>query len=137
MDFNKLPNHRKADFYREAYASWKRGAFDHIGFFPIFNSFKEEFILRELSGNALKLYVYLGLNSGNKTGETWTSIEKISQYFDKSPRAISNWIKELENLQLIERMQLKHNESAHTFLKPYGEKTLYEKKYSSDIKESE
>ncbi|KZO00488.1 helix-turn-helix domain-containing protein [Pseudobacillus badius] len=135
MDFDKLPNYRRAEIYRENYGKWKRNSLVHIGFFPVFQPLKEEFLLKKLSGNALKLYLYLGLNSGNTTGETWTSIDTIAKYFDKSPRAISNWIKELEDHQLIIRMQLAPNEAAHTFLKPYGTKMLYDKIFTDKATE--
>lgn len=121
FDFEKIPNKQKAVIYREDYGEWKEYSLDHHGYFPIFQTFKEAFLLRDLSGNALRLYLYLGLMSGNKTGETWVSIDTIAQYFDKSTRAISNWIKELEEAKLIERMQLENNGVSHTFLKPYGE----------------
>jgi Helix-turn-helix domain len=133
MDFDKLPNYRKADFYRESYRKWKKLSLQYVGFFPVFQPFKEEFILKNLSGNALKLYIYLGLNSKNETGETWTSIDTIAKYFDKSPRTVSSWIKELESHQLIKRMQLKPNGPSHTFLRPYGTKTLDEKIFIDEI----
>lgn len=77
-------------------------------------------MLRNLSGNAVKLYIYLGLMAGNETGETWVSLDTTAAYFGKTKRAVSEWVKELEEAQLIERMQLKPNEVAHTFLLPYG-----------------
>lgn len=134
MDFENLPNYRKAEIYRSRYKKWKEDSLVFVGYFPIFQSFKEEFILRDLSGNALKLYVYLGLHSGNKTGETWVTIENIAKYFDKSPRAVSYWIEELVESKLIERVQLKYNESAHTFLIPYGIQFLFNEKIFKDIR---
>lgn len=126
MKFNDLPNNRKADFFRLNYKEWKEQSLDSIGYFPIFNSFKEEFLLKELSGNAVKLYIYLGLHTGNKTGETWITIDSMVKYFEKSPRTISNWIDELVSLGLIKRLQFDYNKPAHTFLLPYGYKTLYD-----------
>jgi hypothetical protein len=117
-------NKQKAELHRANYEEWKGKAFDQFGFFPIFQPFKESFLLSNLSGNALRLYIYLGLMSGNLTGETWVSIDTVSKYFDKSPRAVSSWFRELESAKLIERLQFKHNEVSHTFLMPYGEGRL-------------
>jgi sarcosine oxidase delta subunit len=116
----KQTNQRKAEIYRKEYEEWKGMALDNFGYFPIFKPFKETFLLRNLSGNALKLYLYLGLMSKNTTGETWVSIDTTAEYFNKSKRTISGWIKELEKAKLIERMQMDLNGVAHTFLKPYG-----------------
>lgn len=116
----KRSNSFKASMCRKTYQIWKKEALDQFGYFPIFQPFKESFLLKNLSGNAIRLYLYLGLMSGNTTGETWVSIDTISQYFEKSPRTVSNWIKELEKVQLIKRMQMKPNDVSHTFLIPYG-----------------
>lgn len=115
-----LPNNRQAQLLREEYGRWKKNAFNRFGFFPIFQPLRESFLLQKLSGNAIKLYVYFGLMSANETGETWVSIETLSKYFKKSPRTISNWLKELEDSDLIERFQLEKDGVAHTFIKPYG-----------------
>lgn len=123
-DVYKIPKIQQAKINNKEYDQWKKFALSHFGFFPIFQPFKEGFILRNLSGNALKLYIYLGLMSGNETGETWVSIETMASYFKKSKRSISGWLKELEEAELVERMQLKMNESSHTFLKPYGNKHI-------------
>ncbi|MDD9309716.1 helix-turn-helix domain-containing protein [Cytobacillus firmus] len=128
----KITNKRKATLLRKQYGEWKKEAFKKLGFFPIFQPIKESFILRKTSGNAIKLYVYLGLISANETGESWVSIETISKYFMKSERTISNWLKELEEVGLIERFQLEKDGVAHTFIKPYGfhelEKMNYKEK---------
>ncbi len=123
----KIPNSRKAKLNREDYKVWKQSALSNFGYFPIFQPFKETTLLRNLSGNALRMYVYLGLRTGNETGETWVSIETMADYFGKSPRTISGWLKELEKKQLIERFQLKPNEVAHTFLLPYGRQSIFDK----------
>lgn len=128
MDRDKLPNWRQAELNRDEYAAWKRTALANFGFFPVFQPLKESFLLKSLSGNALRLYLYLGLMSDNETGETWVSIDTIASYFGKSKRTISDWIKELEKSSLIERMQLEHNGVAHTFLKPYGYEHLGDEK---------
>ena len=117
---NKWPKNRQAEVLREEYANWKVSALNSFGFFPIFQPLKESFFLKELSGNAIKLYVYLGLMSANRTGETWVSIETMAKYFGKSKRTISTWLKELETADLIERHQLEKDGVSHTFIKPYG-----------------
>ena len=117
---SNIPREKQGIYLNKRYSKWKESSFSSSGFFPIFSPFKDEYILRNLSGNAVKLYVFLGLMSGNETGETWVSIESISNYFNKSERTISNWISELENAKLIVRFQLKKDGVAHTFLLPYG-----------------
>ncbi|MEC2393940.1 hypothetical protein BK709_19550 [Bacillus thuringiensis serovar shandongiensis] len=89
------------------------------GFFPVFHEFKD--CLQHLSGGAVSLFIYLGLNSNNKTGECYHSIETMANFFDKSTRTISQWLKELEENELIVRIQLEFNGVSHTFLRPYGE----------------
>ncbi|MZP28410.1 HTH domain-containing protein [Heliobacterium undosum] len=115
-----MSNQEKANRLCEEYKKWKTSSLELFGFFPIFVTFKETFLLRNLSGNALKLYVYLGLMSKNLTGEAWVSVETIARYFERSTRTIDNWVKELEEIGLIERMQMKPNDVAHTYLRPYG-----------------
>jgi len=126
-EFKDFPNKRKADFYRRNYAEWKKDHFKLEGFFPIFQSFKESFLLRRLSGNAVKLYLYLGLMSGNETGETWVSIPTMAKYFEKTERTISSWLKELEDARLIKRMQMEPDGVAHTFLMGYSSEEFYQK----------
>jgi hypothetical protein len=113
-------NRAKAEDHKRAYKVWKDQALDTFGYFPIFQPFRETFLLRNLSGSSVKLYIYLGLASGNNTGETWVKIDTIASYFNKTPRAISKWIKELEDVKLIERYQMEINGVAHSFLIPYG-----------------
>lgn len=116
----KGSNQYKASNYRVDYGHWKKEALEQYGYFPVFQPLKDKFLLRNLSGNAVRLYLYLGLMSGNSTGETWVSIETIASYFGKSKRTVSLWIKELEDKRLIKRMQMEHNQVSHTFLIPYG-----------------
>ena len=79
----------------------------------------EKGLLKELSGNALKLYIYLGIYSKNETGESWHSVERIAEYFDCDKRTITRWFKELEDKELIFRVQKGYKRAANTFLKPY------------------
>ena len=91
--------------------------YDKEGFFPIFSSFKEK--MRYLSPGATSLYIYLGLHANYKTGEVYHSLGTIAMYFGKSTRTITNWMKELEDNDLIFRKQKKLNHVSHTYLKPY------------------
>lgn len=120
MTINKLNNKKKAEFYTKNFSYWKKDKLiNKDGFFIVYNEFLSKNILKNLSGNALKLYLFIGINSNNSTGESWYTIESFCKYFDKSPRTISYWLNELEHFNLIRRMQLKPNTPAHTFLQPY------------------
>lgn len=104
---------------RKNYSIWKSNSLDSAGFFVIFNGFLDNNILQKISGNALKLYVFLGIKSDNSTGESYYTISSMAKYFKKSERTINNWINELEKLNLIRRVQFQKNKVAHTFLQPY------------------
>lgn len=106
--------------YRNDYGKWRElNRKNKEGFFIIYNSFVKNKILRDISGNALKIYLYLCAHSKNETGESWHSIETIAEYFDKSPRSIRRLLKELEDMNLIIRIQEGFKRKANTFLKPY------------------
>lgn len=115
-----IPNYRQAEILESDYKTWKKSALEHGGYFPVFQPFKESFYLKNLSGNSVKLYLYLGLMSGNSNGKTWVSIDTMAKYFGKSKRTISQWLKELEEYKLVKRMQMEPNGVAYTFLIPYG-----------------
>lgn len=120
MENGKIPNYRKAEILEKNYMNWKKSSLQFSGYFPIFSEFKEGYYLKNLSGNAVKLYLYLGLRTGNEDGKTWVSIETMASYFGKSKRTISDWLKELEKYNLVERMQMSPNDVSYTFLLPYG-----------------
>ena len=101
-----LSNREKAVHYRNNYSAWKKYSLDSKGYFIIFNGFLERRILKNITGNSLKLYIFLGIHSNNETGESYYSIESMAKYFGKSERTINNWINELEKLNLIKRMRL-------------------------------
>lgn len=108
----------KATHLRKEHSQWRDTNFlEKKGFFPIFTDFKK--VLPSLSGGAVSLFVYLGLHSNNQTGECFHSIAKISNFFNKSPRTISAWFSELENVGLVKRIQLEMNGPSHTFIRPY------------------
>lgn len=128
--FNKLTNKSKATLHKNNYKSWKKRSLDENGFFIIFNGFVESHLLTKISGNALKLYIYLGIHSQNTTGEVWHSNKTIAKYFDRSERTIRGWMLELEEIHLIKRMRLVYDGEVRTYLQPYvpGEKREKEKK---------
>jgi len=113
---------------REEYAIWKNENQQlNKPFFAIHTDF-EAFHLKDISGGAMKLYVYLGFRAKYNTGELWESIPTMANYFNKDVRTIANWCEELEDRGLIRRYQTGFKRSANTFLKPYGFKIeLYEK----------
>lgn len=124
-----MRNIDRSEIYRSEYREWKLEALDESGYFIIFQGFLENELLNKISGNALKLYIYLGINSDNFNGIVWHSTKKIAKYFKKAERTIRTWIKELEDLNLIERFRLEYNGVIYTHLRPY--------KYKKDKKLSD
>lgn len=116
---NKYTNKEKADIFKNNYDKWKKNGMDNHGFFIIFNGFVTSGKLKMISGNALKLYIYLNTFSNSENGEVWHSNKSISKYFGKSERTIRNWMKELEDLNLVIRMQLQFNGPSHNYLQTY------------------
>lgn len=126
MKINLKENNKTKDSrMRMEYRTWKFNALDEAAYFIIFQGFVETGILSEISGNALKLYIYLGINSNNFEGVVWHSTAKLAKYFGKSERTMRGWMKELEDLRLIKRMRLKYDGEVYTYLRPY--KTKVEK----------
>lgn len=115
-----MTNKELAKKLRSTYELWKKDSLNNSGYFIIFNGFVENKKLENISGNALKLYIYLGVYANNNTGEVWHSNKTIAKYFHKSERTIRLWIQELEGLNLIRRMQLEYNGEPHVFLQPYS-----------------
>jgi hypothetical protein len=108
------------DIFRQEYREWKeQNRKTSKGFFLIYNTFVNDGILKNISGNALKLYIYLCTFSRNDTGESWHSVEKISEYFEVDKRSIKRWFAELEEKRLIIRIQKGYKRVANTFLRPY------------------
>lgn len=87
-------------------------------FFVIYSSFKNSH-LKDISGGAMKLYIYLGFHVNNTTGECWHSVETISDYFGNDPRTVKKWFQELEERKLIMRIQKGYKHIANTFMLPY------------------
>jgi DNA-binding transcriptional regulator YhcF (GntR family) len=105
---------------KENYSKWRNELQDiNKPFFMIPSDFKHLF-LRDISGGALKLFVFLGFHAKYQTGESWYTADQVAAFFQKDPRTVANWFKELEDLGLIFREQKGFKMKATTFLKPYG-----------------
>lgn len=133
METNRLKNGKKDKILRMNYQRWKLEALDESGYFIIFQGFLENGLLKEISGNALKLYIYLGMNSSNLEGVVWHSNEIISKYFGKSERTIRLWMNELEKVNLIKRMRLNYNGNVYTYLQPYNYKWDFKEEQNKNI----
>lgn len=133
MKLDNLKNNQKGVIMRSNFKKWKLDSLDEAGYFIIFQGFLESGILNQISGNALKLYIYLGINSNNFEGIVWHSNFRIASYFDKSERTIRTWMKELEDFHLIRRMQLKYDGAVYTYLQPYQAK--YEDNNNGELME--
>lgn len=108
------------DQLRKDYQLWRiENTGTKQSFFILYKTFLDNNHLKNLSGNSIKLYLYLGFHSNNKTGESWHSIETISEYFGCDERTIKRWFKELEDNNLIQRIQKGYKRVANTFLIPY------------------
>lgn len=119
-NIKKVTNFQKANQYKEKYNDWKNESLNQQGYFIVFDTFVKNNILKRISGNALRLYIFLGSYSDNYTGECWVTIDTMAKYFDRTPRTISYWIRDLEDHNLIKRFQLKPNSPSHTYLQPYS-----------------
>lgn len=117
------PNNVKSQKLKDTYTHWKLEALDECGYFIIFQGFVETGLLNKISGNALKLYLYLGMNSNNFSGVVWHSNKRIANFFGKSERTIRTWMKELEDLNLITRMRAHYDGMIYTYLIPYQYKS--------------
>jgi hypothetical protein len=118
---------------RDEYREWKKYRKDENSpFFIIYKDFQDQH-LKKISGGALKLFVFLGFNTNNFTGECWISIAEIADYFENDARTIKNWVSELEEIGLLKRIQTGFKRKANSFLQPYGDGAIQSRK-SHDIK---
>ncbi len=105
-------------YYKEQYKNWhankKR---DKDPFFLLYKDFDVH--LKEISSGALRLFLFYGFHSKNKTGESWPSIDTISKYFNVSTRTVNSWNKELEDRGIISRAKTKVK-SKTTYLLPFS-----------------
>lgn len=95
---------------------------ENTPFFMIYKDFKDLY-LKDISGGALKLYVYLGFHVNSFTGECWVSTENIAEFFGNDQRTIKKWIAELEEIGLLKRIQNGFKRVANSFLLPYTKET--------------
>ena len=109
---------------RSLHKKWKEfNKQKNIGFFQIFNKdFSEK--IPQLSGNSIKLFVYLGTFADSYTGELTVSVDKMQKDLNCTKRSIQNWLKELTDHNLIMRVQLGYKSKTHTFLLPYNQEFL-------------
>lgn len=108
------------DLHRE----WRKWTKDsRKGFFPVFTP---DFInkTKDVSGNAIKLYLYLGAHIDNQAGYTIVSVETIAEAFKTTKRSVQNWMKELKKHNLILRIQPGFKQPTYTFLLPYHDEYL-------------
>lgn len=70
-----------------------------------------------LNDGAVKLYLYYAVAAKNDTGESWHSIDTISQKLDATGRSIGNWNRQLEDMGLIYRTS-NGRKSKATFILP-------------------
>lgn len=73
--------------------------------------------LPHLNDGAVKLYLYYAVAAKNDTGESWHSIDTISQKLDATGRSIGNWNRQLEDMGLIYRTS-NGRKSKATFILP-------------------
>lgn len=107
--------------FRDRYRDWKKyRKEENSPFFILYKDFQDEH-LKKISGGALKLFIYLGFNTNNFTGECWLSSSEIAAYFGNDSRTIKNWFAELESLGLLKRIQTGFKRKANSFLQPYGD----------------
>ncbi|WP_145153914.1 helix-turn-helix domain-containing protein [Paenibacillus xylanexedens] len=93
------------------------------GFFPVFTP-DFSAISKDVSGNAIKLYLFLGANSDNQAGYTLISVETMAQHFETNTRTVHNWLKELKDNKMILRVQPGFKQATFTFLLPYHNEFL-------------
>jgi len=122
-NFFNLEKEEKDEVINElkaSYSTWRDKTKEmNKPFFLIHNDF-EHLFLKDISGGALKLFIYLGFRSKYQTGESWESVETVSSFFGKDSRTIAKWFSELEKIGLLERKQKGFRMTSTTFLKPYG-----------------
>lgn len=105
--------------FMRIHKSWRNWTKENRkGFFAVFSP---EFsaIAKNISGNAIKLYLFLGANMDNQGGYTLISVETMAEHFETNPRTVHNWLKELKENRLILRVQPGFKQATFTFLLPY------------------
>ncbi len=67
----------------------------------------------------MKAYIYFGMHANNSTGECWHSNERMCEFFEVDIRTMKKWVAELEERNLIRRVQVGYKRAANTFIIPY------------------
>lgn len=111
------------------YRDWKNYRKETGGYFLISNTIEE--YLPYIKDGSLTLYLFYLIHAKNETGNSFYSVETISQILNVSTKTISNWNSNLSDLGLISRQ--KGKKSSNTFLLPTSNFT----KFVTDLKNSE
>lgn len=116
--YNKTKSKREyTDILKDNWKNWKQlNTETRTIFFPITKDF-EKIHLKDISGGACKLYVFLGLKAG-EMGHSWYSINKMAESLNVTPRTIDKWLHELEDRGLIARDR--KSITSTTYLLPYS-----------------
>lgn len=107
--------------YESSHTDWRaKMKSEKQGFFPVFSEAIKPH-LKDLSGSALRLFIYLGVHSDNETGEVRARITNrtMTDFFNCSERTLHKWIAELENAGLIVRLQTRFKATGKIFMLPY------------------
>jgi len=120
--------HMKRD-HRE----WRKNLqLEKTGFFPVFSNQIKPYLQGEdgnPSGNAMRLFIYLGIHSNNETGEViGVNLRMMEQFFQCKLRTLQYWLEELEEAHLIKRVQAKFKGTSTIFLLPYSTNSYMEMK---------
>ncbi|HEU4963476.1 MAG TPA: helix-turn-helix domain-containing protein [Bacilli bacterium] len=117
---------------REQHQRWRKWLMGRRGFVQIYYDEFLEIVRREnVSGNAVRLYLFLAKHADWETGELRVSVQRIEGFFDCSKRTVLNWLKELEEAKLIKRIQAAPNRFAFTYLLPYHDEFFEHEKHKA------
>lgn len=124
--FRKSPGEYASDqaTFSRLHKDWRKWSFQNKrGFFPVFTP---EFLklMPKISGNAIKLYLYLGSHINNQEGSTTVTIDTISKDLNATKRTVHNWFQELKENRLAIRIQPGFKQTTTTYLLPYHEDFL-------------
>ncbi len=105
------------ELLKSEYEKWRANArVTKEGFFPVFKNFRS-YLKGSLSSEAIRVFLYLGLVSNNKSGEVFYPLSSIASYLDKTDEDLKDIMDELKAANLVER--IKTEEGTKTFLLPY------------------
>lgn len=116
----KIYYEKEMELLKQNYKLWRENnRKQNAPFFVVYKDLQHKY-LKELSGGAVKLFLYLGFHINTFTGECWVSSKTIAEYFGNDERTVKKWFNELEEKGLIVRIQTGYRRVANTFLLPYG-----------------